>query len=620
MNARTILDREPIPAAVASSTSNLVRLARARAGLEPATDLPRVDPARASLVAASGATMTHAAWYDPVERLSASLRRHGLHSGDRVLILSETRLEWMQADLAIMAAGGISVPAYPALPAGQLEEILGDSGATFAFVSNAVLLQELLRAPSAADRLRTCILFPAASPPPGPAMPVLTWEEAIAEGGDAPAEIFARIEAIHCGLGPDDPATLIYTSGTAGRMKGVPLTHGNLVASAIGSARRLRVSPEDVYLSFLPLAHVLERVVQFSMLWAGARIVYSAGLDRLEGDFKKARPTIVVGVPRLYEKVLRSAADRARRKGPRAYLLFRLAEHAALQAGRRGPGQRPRSISGWIWNALVYRKIRRALGGRTRMLISGGAPLGTRELLFFNGAGLTVLEGYGLTETASVLAVNTPEEWRRGSVGRPLPGVEVRIADDGEIAVRGPSVLSGYWNDENATRTALQDGWLATGDLGRLDEDGFLYVTDRKKDLIVTAHGKKVAPQLVETRLRQTPLIHEAVVTGDRRPYIVALIYPELEVLRGRLGLALPEGPDLMKTLGSPSVRALFRAEIDRVCEGLAPHEQVRDFALLPGRPGIADGSLTPTQKLRRAEIETRHAAEIRAMYQSARR
>jgi len=602
------------------STANLVRLARARAGLEPSADLARVDPARSGLIAATGEVMDHAAWYQPVERLAACLRARGLHSGDRVLIVSETRLEWMQADLAVMAAGGISVPVYPALPAGQLEEILEGSGAVFAFVSNPILLQELQRAPSAAGSLRACVLLPGAVPPVGGAPPVLSWDEALEEGSAAGPEVFARIEAIQRGLGADDIATLIYTSGTSGRMKGVPLTHGNLIASAVASARRLDVTPEDLYLSFLPLAHVLERVVQFSMIWAGARIVYSAGLDRLETELKRVRPTIIVGVPRLYEKVVRSAAERARRKGPRAYVLFRLAEHAALQAGRRGPGQRPRTISGWFWNALVYRKIRRALGGRARILISGGAPLGTRELLFFNGAGLTVLEGYGLTETASVLAVNTPAEWRRGSVGRPLPGLEVRIAGDGEILVRGPSVPRGYWNDPAATAEALSEGWLATGDVGRLDEDGYLYVTDRKKDLIVTAHGKKVAPQLVETRLRQTALVHEAIVTGDRRPYLVALIYPDLEVLRGRLGLALPEGPDVMKTLGSPGVRALFRAEIDRVCAGLAPHEQVRDFTLLPGRPEIADGSLTPAQKLRRAEIERRYASEIRAMYQGGRR
>lgn len=601
------------------STRSLVRLARARAGLEPADDLPEVGPERPTFFAADTVRgLTYGEWYAPVELLAACLRRHGLHTGERVLLLAETRLEWLQADLAIMAAGGMSVPVYPTLPAGQIEEILRGSGARIAFVANRVLLDELLSAPSA-ERLALCILLPPAHPSDDAGraggVTTLAWDEAIAAGTNAPPDAVSRIEAIVRGLGPDDPATLIYTSGTSGCMKGVVLTHGNLLSSAVTSAGKLMVGPEDAYLSFLPMAHVLERVVQLSMLWAGARVSYSAGLDRLEADLRRTRPTVVVGVPRLYEKILRGAAETARAKGPRAYLLFRMAEHAAVRAGRRGPGRRPKPPAGWLWDLLVYRRVRRALGGRARLLISGGAPLGSRELSFLSGAGLVLVEGYGLTETASVVTVGTPVEWKRGSVGRPLPGTEIRLDADGEILVRGPSVMRGYWDDEAGTAEALAGGWLHTGDVGRFDEDGFLFLTDRKKDLIVTAHGKKVAPQMIETRLRGSPVVSEVVVTGDRRPFLVALVYPDLDVLRVRTGLALPEGPQLRETLRAAGVRALFRAEIDRACEGLAPHETVREFLLLAERPGVGDGSMTPTQKLRRGEIERRHAAEVRALY-----
>lgn len=603
------------------STRSLVHLARARGGLESGGDLPPASPDRPAMAAADAVRpLSFREWYEPVEPLAACLREHGLRSGDRVVLLSETRLEWLQADLAILAAGGISVPVYPTLPAVRIEEILTDSGAKMAFVSNRVLLGELLLAPSA-DRLALCVGPAQDSPGGAAARPVrtLAWAEAVEMGRTSTAPALAGVEAVARGLTPEDPATVIYTSGTSGRMKGVLLTHGNLLSSAIASAQRLGVGPEDAYLSFLPMAHVLERVVQLSMLWAGARLAYSAGLDRLEDDLRRSRPTIVVGVPRLYEKIVRVASERARAKGPRAWLLYRMAERAAVRAGRRGPGSRPKPPAGWLWDLLVYRRVRRALGGRTRLLISGGAPLGSRELSFLNGAGLTLVEGYGLTETASVVTVGTPGEWKRGSVGRPLPGTSIRLDEDGEIQVRGPSVMRGYWNDEPGTAAVLVDGWLRTGDVGRVDDDGYLFVTDRKKDLIVTAHGKKVAPQMIETRLRSSPLVHEVVVAGDRRPFLVALIYPDLDVLRGRTGLALPEGPQLGATLSSVAVRALYRAEIDRACEGLAPHEAVRDFILLAERLGVAEGSLTPTQKPRRAEIERRHAAAIRAIYDGGR-
>jgi long-chain acyl-CoA synthetase len=606
---------------------SVVAVARARAGLEEAEGMPSIDPARPSMEPAGGSRpLPYRDWYEPVELLAACLRAHGLHTGERVLVFAETRMEWFQADLAIMALGGITVPVFPTLPATQVQEILADSGACAAFVANPALLMELLDAPAAAG-MRLVVLLsghpgsepPATLPmPPGALPPILSWSEALASGRSAPPDSVSRLTAIARGLGPDDPATLIYTSGTSGRMKGVLLTHGNLLASAISSAQRINVTTVDSYLSFLPMAHVLERVVHLSMLWAGATIHYGGGLDRLEEDFRRVRPSVVVGVPRLFEKIMRGAVDRAGRLGPRGRFVFKLAERAARRSGRGGPRRRPRGPVAWLWEVIVYRKVRRAVGGRARILISGGAPLGAREQSFLNGCGLAVLEGYGLTETASVCSLNTLSEWRRGSVGRPLPDVEVRVTEQGEILVRGPSVMREYWKDEEATREALRDGWLHTGDLGRIDDDGFLFLTGRKKDLIITAQGKNVAPLLVEAQLLRSPFVHDALVFGDRRPFPVALVYPELEMLRARLGLSLPEGPGLRKSLEAHMVRALYQSEIDRVCEVLAPHERVRDFFLVAERPSVADGSLTPTLKLRRGEVERRYAADVRRMYDRA--
>jgi long-chain acyl-CoA synthetase len=597
---------------------SVVAVARARAGLGEAEGVPHVDPDRPSMEPGGGPRpLSYRDWYEPVERLAACLRARGVLSGDRVLIFAETRIEWLQADIAVMAAGGITVPVFPTLPAAQVQEILADSGATAAFVANTALLTELMRAPGAAG-LRLVVLITGSVRSAAVAPPMISWEQALAAGRSAPPDSVSMLTAIARGLGPDDPATLIYTSGTLGKMKGVLLTHGNLLASAVSSARRINVTVDDAYLSFLPMAHVLERVVHLSMLWAGASIHYGGGLDRLEEDFRRVRPTVVVGVPRLFEKIMRGAVDRARRLGPRGRFVFKLAERAARRSGRGGPRRRPRGPVAWLWEVIVYRQVRRAVGGRARILVSGGAPLGAREQSFLNGCGLSVLEGYGLTETASVCSLNTLSEWRRGSVGRPLPGVELRVTEEGEILVRGPSVMRGYWNDEKTTREALRDGWLYTGDLGRIDDDGFLFLTGRKKDLIITAQGKNVAPLLVETQLRRSPLVHDALVVGDRRPFPVALVYPDLEMLRARLGLSLAEGPGLRKSLEAQSVRALYRAEIDRVCEALAPHETVRDFVLLAEPPSVADGTLTPTLKLRRREIERRCAVEIRRMYDRA--
>jgi len=614
------LSPEPAPAVLPRT---LVHLALTRAGMAPAggdSGLAAVDPSRPSVHAPSEPALSYRDWFETSRRLALRLLGEPLGRGDRVLVLSETRREWFQADLAILSSGGLTVPVYPTLPASQIESILIDSGATAAVVSRPALLEELMRAPSARQQLRFVLLLEGEAEPERGDPPVIPLAAALREGERAAPERQVLLDSILESLSGDDPATVIYTSGTSGRMKGVVLTHRNLLSSAVSSARRFGIRPDDVYLSFLPMSHVLERVVHLSMLWAGAHLCYGEGLDRLEHDLQRVRPTIVVGVPRLYEKVLRSVENRASGLGAPGRAIVRLAVHAACLAGRRGPGSLPRGPLGRVWEAMVYRRVRKALGGRPRILISGGSPLGRREALFFNGAGLSLVEGYGLTETASVVSVSAPGAWRLGSVGRLLPEVEARITEEGEICLRGPSIMARYHNDEERTAQALRQGWLHTGDVGHITPDGYLFLTDRLKDLIATAQGKKVAPQHIEGLLRRSPLIREVVVLGEKRPFLAALVFPELEHLRARFGLRLPEGPDLDKALHAPAVRAIYRTEIDRQSVDLAPHEVVREFRLLSRPPTVEAGELTPTGKVRRKTIAERYGEEIAELYRRPRR
>lgn len=509
-----------------------------------------------------------------VRRLSATLALLGVKPGDRVAILSYNRPEWAVADFAILTAGAVVVPIYTTLPRDSVAYILKDSGARVAFVEDAAQAEKV----SGLDHV---IGFHGAGPG------LLSFGECLNRGMSATEqEHRRRADAVK----PDDLATVIYTSGTTGIPKGVMLSHANIASNVEAVTKILQLGPDDLALSFLPLSHIFERMVDYVYFYRGASIAYAASIDAVADDLTFFKPTIIASVPRFLEKVYQrvhkgvAAAPESRR---------RLFENA-MKAASEPPGGFWRSAKRAWYDMLVHSKIRARLGGRLRVVISGGAALAPEIALFFGRIGIPVLQGYGLTETSPVITMNGESVNRAGTVGKPIPGVEVKLADDGEILTRGPHVMRGYYNKPDETAQVLRDGWFATGDIGAFDADGFLRITDRKKDLFKTSGGKYICPQPIENRLKEDPLISQAVVVGDGRKYAVALI---------------------VANRGETDVRPRVEAVVARVNETLAPYETIKKFALLESEFTIESGELTPTLKVRRRLIEERHRSIIDSLY-----
>lgn len=557
-------------------------------------------------------------WAGSIERLACGLRRLGVQPGDRVLLSMETRYEWLICDLAIMSCGAWTVPVYPNLPAAQLNHPIEDASPRLAIAGRRELADRLLQAPSGRREIQTILLLDG-DPPAGEGVRwgnIRDWTERLSPTD----EELRELSEVRGRIRRNDPATILYTSGTSSVPKGVVLTHENILGNARALSEVVKCVPGDRYLAFLPLAHILERTVEYSLCGSGVTIAYGRGIESVAKDAAAVHPTILLGVPRFFERIVHTVRQAAHSRGRVAHTLFRLAEESAIRRGRRGPlaasgGARGRRLWGLdaLWDDLFFAPLRERLGGGIRFVVSGSAPLGARECFFFNGAGIPLLEGYGLTEAGPVVSVNTLEAWKGESVGRAIPGVELRLEEDGEILVRSPGVMSGYWNLDAETRAALDGGWLHTGDLGGIDSGGFLTITGRKKDLIVTSGGKNISPLGIEERLRSSPLIQEAVLFGDRRPYLVALILPDPAELEEALG---PGGGPSSRTA---EVRALLRREIHRVTGDLAPHERVRGFDILDAPPSVEAGTLTPTLKLRRGSLEAAYAERIAALYEGRR-
>jgi len=514
-----------------------------------------------------------------VRAVARDLAARGVTHGDRVAILSENRIEWAIADQAILSIGGVVVPIYATLPADHIAPMLADSGAIGAFVSSVAQEEKLRSVIREAPALSWILCFddglPAGATVPQP------------DGVAAPTKT----------PGPEDLATLIYTSGTTGTPKGVMLTHRNLVSNAVNSLTAFDVNSKDVHLSFLPLNHIFERTAGYNvMIYAGATIAYAESIEKAALNLQEVRPTILLAVPRFYEKLIDRAMEVAKAAGfPRAPMALwgrRIAERwAALKLEGRSVSPLL-ALQHAIADKLVYSVLRRRLGGRIRSCFSGGAALARETALFFHGVGMPIMEGYGLTETSPVIAVNTPKHYKLGTVGRPIQGVEVRIAGDGEILVRGPSVMKGYWNRPEETAAALQDGWFHTGDIGELDADGFLRITDRKKDIIVTSGGKKIAPQPIQNALKKSPRILEAVVLGDGHKYAVALIVP-----------------------ANGATHEAIAADVDVVNKGLASYETIKHFELIPNDLSVENGSLSQKMELKRKVVSDRYRDLIEKMY-----
>lgn len=524
-----------------------------------------------------------------VVRIAAGLVKAGLRPGETVALMSPNRPEWLYCDLAIMAGGGITVPIYPTLLEKAVGDIAADSRCRMAIASG----------PEAASKLKgrdhRVEVFQMDRE-------VARWLET--EPSEAvKKELAARLQALEA----DGIATIIYTSGTSGTPKGVILTHRHFVDAATSCLEVFSIGPDDVILSYLPYSHVMERVDGiFVPTSAGASIWLARSLDTLVDDIQNVRPTIMLGVPRVFEKVYEAVNDQVRRQSVLKRAMFRWAIAVGAEQSRGGwlPGIKPRAA---IANRLVLEQLRKRLtGGRLRFFISGGAPLNEKVEEFFWALGVKILQGWGLTEATSGVTSNTEQEHRYRTVGLPLPGTELRIARDGEIEVRGPGVMVGYLNQPAATAEAIVDGWLQTGDMGFLDKDGFLTITDRKKDLIKTSGGKYVAPLPIESQIENDRFVKSSLVVGDGRPYVVALIVPDWPALAAEMGLV--NEPAILAA--DNRVRTHFAGVVDSVNRGLASFESVKYFALLPRDFSETQDELTPSLKKKRRVI-ARHFEEV---------
>jgi long-chain acyl-CoA synthetase len=556
-------------------------------------------------------------WRDVAARVTAlarGLQAIGVEAGDRVVIVSENRPEWLIADLAIMAAGGITVPAYTTNTEADHLHILADSGAKGAIVSNWRLAERLLPAIHRAGNVRFVVAIePLPSEPPG-GIEFHPWDSLLARG----QEIHFNVVHAARQLRRTDTACIIYTSGTGGAPKGVMLHHGAILHNCRGAAEALRGLDlnEEVYLSFLPLSHSYEHTVGvFFVIAVAAQVYYAEGAETLAANLVEVRPTFMTAVPRLYEvlhdRILRAVGKSGR---VRRYLF-----HRALDLGRRRYHSPDRlgvfdRLVDAVVDRLVRDRIRGQFGGRLKALVSGGAPLNPEIGLFFQALGLTILQGYGQTEAAPVISVNCPGRQRMDTVGPPLKDTEVRIAADGEILVRGELVMQGYWNNPEASREALRDGWLHTGDIGQFDDEGHLRITDRKKDLIVNSGGDNISPVRIEGMLTMEPEIAQAMVYGDRRPHLVALLVPAADWLRGwAQNQGLPA--DAAALTASPALKKALGLAVERVNAKLSLLEKVRRFAIAESPFSVDNGQLTPTLKIRRHVIRQVYAAALDGLY-----
>jgi long-chain acyl-CoA synthetase len=555
-----------------------------------------------------------------VARVAHALESFGIRRGDRVAILSENRPEWPIADMASLLLGAVTVPIYTTLTSEQSAFVLNDAGCRAIFVSSdhqlhkllPVLPQTQIEKIVVMDRLIfTGDLAPVAAK-------CVTMDQIAGGGGNPSQDILgADLESRARAIGPDDLATIVYTSGTTGTSKGAMLTHGNIASNISYSLLGFDMRPEEISLSFLPLCHITARHVDFAMLYHGVTLAYCPFLDQVAAAMLEVRPTIFVAVPRVYEKIYAQAKLKAKGFPKRAIFDW------ALRVGEKHEaeilaGKTPASFNWKIANQLVFAKIREGMGGRVKTFISGGAPLGRELAEWYATVGIRIHEGYGLTETSPVIAVNNPAHHRIGTVGRILPNLEVRIAEDGEILARGPSIFKGYWNRPEETKAALENGWFKTGDIGNIDADGYLSVTDRKKDLIKTSGGKFVAPQPIENALKLNAYVGVAAIIGDKRKFPALIVSPNfarLEEWAREQGIPYSSRAELA---ANPKVQALYESVVEEINQNLARFEKLKRVIVVPEEFSPESGILTPTLKLRRRVVEERYRREIDELYAQA--
>lgn len=553
---------------------------------------------------------------EQVHTLAQGLATYGVGPASKIAIISENRPEWVIADMALVLLGAVSVPMYPTLTPRQVAYILQDAGVECVIVSNQLQFSKVQKIRNETPSIRV----------------VISMAETDSGATDAVrfADVMSRGSAQRAGASPDnsgsprpeDLLTIIYTSGTTGNPKGVMLTHANMVSNILSSSQCIPITPDDTLLSFLPLCHSFERMAGYYTAFAcGATIAYAESIDTVRDNLLEVRPTIVTTVPRLFERMYNRIMKQLEDAPPIRKKIFDWAVGVGRRyadARRQGPLGLVLRLQHSLAQKLVFSKIRERTGGRLRFFVSGGAALSEELGKFFEAVGILIIEGYGMTETSPVITVNRLDDYRFGSVGKPIPGVEVKIASDGEILTRGPNVMRGYWNDPAATKEILNDeGWLHTGDIGRFDGEGFLKITDRKKHLFVNSGGKNIAPQHIEGLFLQNRYIDQFVLIGDKQPFCTALIVPDFESLKDvarREGISFASHKDLS---ANPAVAALYQKEIDTIQRDLAGYERVRRFTLLSEPLTVERGELTPTQKVKRKAVEEIYKSDIEAMYKS---
>jgi long-chain acyl-CoA synthetase len=545
--------------------------------------------------------------YGRVRALATALAGWGVGKGDRVALLSENRWEWPVTDFAVLALGAVDVPLYLTLTAEQVGYMMRDSGAKVAVVSNREQYDKLVAAGELPELEQVVVMD--AGEFPG-AHSFSTLMEPAVELRERDAEFDARVRQVK----PEDLATIIYTSGTTGEPKGVMLTHGNLASNISISTKPFGFSERDTCISFLPLSHVTARHLDYALMCDKVTMAYCPKFDQIRETMKAVRPTIFVAVPRVYEKIRHGVEGKSH--GVKKRIL-----NWALGVGK---AQRPVTLKGkqpagfdWaVADKLVFSKIRAAFGGRVWLFVSGGAPLGMDTAGWFADVGIRILEGYGLTETSPLIAVNTPEKYRIGTVGPVLNNVEARFAADGELEARGPSVFPGYWNKPKETaETFTADGWLKTGDIANMDADGFLSITDRKKELLKTSGGKLIAPQPIENKLKAHSLVGNAALVGDKHKFACVLISPNFAILEGWAkvkGVAFTDRKDLVK---QERVVARYQRIVNEVNATLAPFETIKRIAVVPDEWSIEGDELTPSMKLKRRVVEKKYTAELERFY-----
>jgi long-chain acyl-CoA synthetase len=552
-------------------------------------------------------SISSAEFYQSVVGVARALQEWGVSKGDRVAILSENRPEWTMADFACLLIGAVVVPIYTTLTSEQTAYLLHDAGARVLFVSSE---KHLLKVRAIQDQtaVEHMVVMDAVETAHAVQMQPLMH--------NGPTERDGRFDSAARAVAPDDLATIIYTSGTTGTPKGAMLTHGNLASNIACSLSGFGLGDGEISISFLPLSHVTARHVDFAMLSRGVTLAY-VSLDQLPQALMEVCPTIFVGVPRVYEKIHAQVDFKA--KGFPKKWIYRW----ALSLGRAHRDEiladrRPSSLAWKLANRLVYSKVRAGMGGRAELFISGGAPLGRELAEWYADIGIRIDEGYGLTETSPVIAVNSPKAHKLGTVGHPLSNVEVRIAEDGEILVRGPSVFKGYWNRPQETQAAFVDGWFKTGDIGNLDSDGFLSITDRKKDLIKTSGGKFIAPQPLENSLKHNAFIAEAVVLGDKHKFPAVLVVPDFPALEDWARANQVACSSREALVAHPKVKTLYDEIVAGVNQNLARFEQLKRVIVIAEEFSPENGALTASMKLRRKVVEERYRVRIEAMYAEA--